>query len=79
MLWYNNSINNFPLELYASFLIKKIFSILVTLIGPEEIFLKHAGLIINFPSKEITEPLKPPYSHGDLGIITLHVVLFYSP
>ena len=47
MLWYNNSANNFPLELYASFLIKKIFSILVTLIGPEEIFLKQAGLIIS--------------------------------
>ena len=53
----------------------KIFCILVCLIGPEEIFLKQAGLIINFPSKEITEPLKPPYSHGDLGIIMLHVVL----
>ena len=47
MLWYNNSINIFPLELYASFLIKKIFSILVTLISPEEIFLKQAGLIIS--------------------------------
>ena len=56
-----------------------IFCVLVTLISPEEMFLKQAGLIINFPGKEITEPLKPPYSHGDLGIITLHVVLFYSP
>ena len=53
--------------------------ILVTLIGPEEIFLKQEGLIINFPSKEITEPLKPPYSYGDLGIIMLHIVFLYNP
>ena len=56
----------------------KIFCVLVCLIGPKEIFLKQASLIINFPSKEITEPLTP-FSHGDLGIIMLHVVLPYSP
>ena len=56
----------------------KIFCILVCLIGPKEIFLKQASLIINFPSKEITEPLTP-FSHGDLGIIMLHVVLLYNP
>ena len=39
-----------------------MFSILVILIGPEEIFLKQAGLIINFPSKVITEPLTAIFS-----------------
>ena len=53
-----------------------IFCVLVTLISPEEMFLKQAGLIINFPGKEITEPLKPLFSRGDLGIIMLQIVLF---
>ena len=39
-------------------------------------FLKQAGLIINFPGKEITEPLKPLFSRGDLGIMMLQIVLF---
>ncbi|MXQ79886.1 hypothetical protein E5288_WYG013620 [Bos mutus] len=34
----------------------------VCLIGPEEIFLKQAGLIINLPSKEISEPLTTIFS-----------------
>ena len=40
-------------------------------------FLRQARLIINFPGKEVIDPLKPLFSHGDLGIIMLQIVLLY--